>query len=159
MSLTPAQHARLAFLCRITQKEILHLQDTDRRLFADLFTVETAKQIETDPILAERLDAFVSRFGRLQDNLGDKFLPQLLLALAEKPGAAIDNLDRAERLGWIESVEAWLEIRKLHNQMVHEYIEDLALLTSALQSGHKHVSTLVVAGQKMMAQASLLLSK
>jgi len=120
VSLTPAQHERLAFLCRITQKEILHLQDTDRRLFADLFTVEAAKQIETDPILAERLDAFVSRFGRLQDNLGDKFLPQLLLALAEKPGAAIDNLDRAERLGWIESVEAWLEIRKLRNQMVHE---------------------------------------
>ena len=159
MSLTPAQHERLAFLCRITQKEILHLQDTDRRLFADLFTVEAAKQIETDPILAERLDAFVSRFGRLQDNLGDKFLPQLLLALAEKPGAAIDNLDRAERLGWIESVEAWLEIRKLRNQMVHEYIEDLTLLTSALQTGHNHVSTLVVAGQKMMAQASLLLSK
>ena len=159
MSLTPAQHERLAFLCRITQKEILHLQDTDRRLFADLFTVEAAKQIETDPILAERLDAFVSRFGRLQDNLGDKFLPQLLLALAEKPGAAIDNLDRAERLGWIESVDAWLEIRKLRNQMVHEYIEDLTLLTSALQTGHNHVSTLVVAGQKMMAQARLLLSK
>ena len=59
--------------------------------------------------------------------------------------------------GWIESVEAWLEIRKLRNQMVHEYIEDLALLTSALQTGHKYVSTLVVAGQKMMAQASLLL--
>jgi hypothetical protein len=61
--------------------------------------------------------------------------------------------------GWIESVEAWLEIRKLRNQMVHAYIEDLALLTSALQSGHNYVSTLVVVGQKMMAQASLLLSK
>ena len=159
MRLTPAQHERLAFLCRITQKEISHLQDTDRRLFTDLFTVEAAQRIETDPILAERLDAFVSRFGRLQDNLGDKFLPQLLSAMAEKPGAAIDNLDRAERLGWIESAEAWLEIRKLRNQMVHEYIEDLTLLTSALQTGHNHVSTLVAAGQKMMAQASLLLFK
>ena len=159
MRLTPAQQERLAFLCRITQKEISHLQDTDRRLFADLFTIEAAQRIETDPILAERLDAFVSRFGRLQDNLGDKFLPQLLSAMAEKPGAAIDNLDRAERLGWIESAEAWLEIRKLRNQMVHEYIEDLTLLTSALQTGHNHVSTLVAAGQKMMAQSSLLLSK
>ena len=159
MRLTPAQQERLAFLCRITQKEIAHLHDTDRRLFADLFTVEAAQRIETDPILAERLEAFVSRFGRLQDNLGDKFLPQLLSAMAEKPGAAIDNLDRAERLGWIESAEAWLEIRKLRNQMVHEYIEDLTLLTSALQTGHNHVSTLVAAGQKMMAQASLLLSK
>ena len=76
MKLQPEQQERLAFLCRITQKEIQHLLGTDRRLFADLFTIETAQQIEIDPILAERLDAFVSRFGRLQDNLGDKFLPQ-----------------------------------------------------------------------------------
>lgn len=156
MTLSPAHHERLAFLCRITHKEIQHLQDTDRRLFADLFTVEAAQKIETDPILAERLDAFVSRFGRLQDNLGDKFLPQLLLAMAEKPGAAIDNLDKAERLGWIESAETWLEVRKLRNQMVHEYIEDLAILTSALQTGHQHVATLVAAGQSMIAQATRL---
>ena len=156
MSLTPAQHERLAFLCRITQKEILHLQDTDRRLFADLFTVEAAKQIETDPILAERLDAFVSRFGRLQDNLGDKFLPQLLLALAEKPGAAIDNLDRAERLGWIESVEAWLEIRKLRNQMVHEYIEDPVILSGALMAGHAYVPLLVETAKRWVEQIDKL---
>lgn len=157
MKLSPSQQERLAFLCRITQKEILHLQDTDRRLFADLFTIEMAQSIEADPILAERLDAFVSRFGRLQDNLADKFLPQLLLVMAEKPGAAIDNLDRAERLGWIESAETWLEVRKLRNQMVHEYIEDLVILTSALQTGHKHVATLVAAAQNMMAQATRLL--
>lgn len=159
MTLSPAHHERLAFLCRITHKEIQHLQDTDRRLFADLFTVEAAQKIETDPILAERLDAFVSRFGRLQDNLGDKFLPQLLLAMAEKPGAAIDNLDKAERLGWIESAETWLEVRKLRNQMVQEYIEDLAILASALQTGHQHVATLVAAGQSMTAQANRLIKQ
>jgi hypothetical protein len=157
VKISAAQHERLSFLCRITQKEIQHLLDTDRRLFADLFTLEAAQKIDTDPILAERLDAFVSRFGRLQDNLGDKFLPQLLSALAEKPGAAIDNLDRAERLGWIESAETWLEIRKLRNQMVHEYIEDLTILTSALQAGHHRVATLVKAGQHMMTEAQRLI--
>jgi hypothetical protein len=158
VKLQQAQHERLAFLCRITQKEIQHLLDTDRRLFADLFTIEAAQKIEVDPILAERLDAFVSRFRRLQDNIGDKFLPQLLMAVAEKPGAAIDNLDRAERLGWIESAETWLVIRKLRNQMVHEYIEDLAILTSALQAGHQHVNTLVKAGEHMIAKATQLMT-
>lgn len=158
MKLSPVQHERLVFLCRVTQKEIAHLQDTDRRLFADLFTVEMAQRIETDPILAERLDAFVSRFGRLQDNLGDKFLPLLLQAMAEKPGTAIDNLDRAERLGWIESAETWLEVRKLRTQMVHEYIEDLAILSSALQAGHTHVATLVTAGRNLVAQAMRLIT-
>jgi hypothetical protein len=157
LKISSAQRERLLFLCRITQKEIRHLLETDGRLFGDLFTIELAQKIETDPDLAERLDAFVSRFGRLQDNLGDKFLPQLLVALAEKPGAAIDNLDRAERLGWIESAETWLEVRKLRNQMVHEYIEDLAILTSALHAGHRHVTTLVDAGQKMMSEAQRLI--
>jgi hypothetical protein len=159
MTLEPQQRQRLEFLCRVTEKEVKHLLDTDRRLFADLFTVEIAKQVETDPVLAERLDAFVSRFGRLQDNLGDKFLPQLLIALAEKPGAAIDNLNLAERLGWIQSAEDWLLMRKLRNQMVHEYIEDLALLSSALQTGHAHVPQLVNAAQQMVKQAQKILAK
>jgi hypothetical protein len=159
MTLEPQQRQRFEFLCRVTEKEVKHLLDTDRRLFADLFTVDVAKQVETDPVLAERLDAFVSRFGRLQDNLGDKFLPQLLIALAEKPSAAIDNLNLAERLGWIQSTEEWLLMRKLRNQMVHEYIEDLALLSSALQTAHTHVPQLVHAAQQMMAQAHKILAK
>jgi hypothetical protein len=40
--------------------------------------------------------------------------------------------------------------------MVHEYIEDLAILTSALQAGHQHVSTLVKAGEIMIAKATQL---
>ena len=159
MTLEHHQRQRLEFLCRVTEKEVKHLLDTDRRLFADLFTVDVAQLVETDPVLAERLDAFVSRFGRLQDNLGDKFLPQLLIALAEKPGAAIDNLNLAERLGWIQSAEDWLLMRKLRNQMVHEYIEDLALLSSALETGHAHVPQLVYAAQQMVMQAQKILAK
>ena len=94
--------------------------DTDGRLFGKLFTIEEAQKIEADPILAERLDAFVSRFGRLQDTVGDKLLPALLTALAEKTGPAIDNLDKAEKFGFIESADGWMEMRRLRNQMVHE---------------------------------------
>lgn len=99
MKITPLQTVRLKFLARVSHKECQHLQGTDGRLFGNLFTIEEAKKIEIDPILAERLDAFVSRFGRLQDTVGDKLLPALLTALAEKTGPAIDNLDKAEKLG------------------------------------------------------------
>lgn len=93
--------------------ECQHLLDTDGRLFANLFTIEEAQKIETDPILAERLDAFVSRFGRLQDTVGDKLLPALLSALAETIGPAIDNLDKAEKFRFIESADGvnWGEIQ------------------------------------------------
>lgn len=157
MKLSAALAARLEFLSRVTQKECTHLLDTDRRLFANLFTIEEAKKIETDPILAERLDAFVSRFGRLQDTVGDKLLPALLSALAEQPGPNIENLDRAEKFGFIESADVWMEMRKLRNQMVHEYIEDLVILSSALRSGHAFVPTLAAAARRCAAEVDRIL--
>ncbi len=104
-------------------------------------------------MLAERLDAFVSRFGRLQDTLADKFLPTLLDAMAETRGAATENLDRAEKLGWLDSTDDWLVMRKLRNQMVHEYIEDLVILCDSLKAGHAFVSTLVKTADQFVAQA------
>ena len=158
MKLTPSQAARLEFLARVTEKECRHLLDTDGRLFAGPFTEEVARQIEQDPVLAERLDAFVSRFGRLQDTVGDKLLPALLGALAEALGPAVENLDKAEKFGFIASADGWLEMRRLRNQMVHEYIEDLAVLTSALRSGHDFVPVLVQAAMRCAAEARRLLS-
>jgi hypothetical protein len=156
MRVTEGQWERLQFLARVTHKECLYLQETDGRLFADSMTIDSLQKLEIDSVLAERLDAFVSRFGRLQDNLGDKLLPQLLDAMAEKTGAAIENLDRAEKLGWIESADVWLEMRKLRNQMVHEYIEDLAILTNALQAGHAFVPVLIDTAQRLTSQIDKL---
>jgi hypothetical protein len=157
MRVAEGQWERLEFLARVTQKECLYLQETDARLFTEHMTIERLQAIKNDSELAERLDAFVGRFGRLQDNLGgDKLLPHLLVAMAEKTGAAIENLDRAEQLGWIESADLWLEIRKLRNQMVHEYIEDLTILTSALQAGHDFVPVLMGTSKRLTAQIEKL---
>lgn len=158
MTIPAAQIARLEFLARVTLKECRHLLDTDGRLFSKPFTTEVAQTIEADPILAERLDAFVSRFGRLQDTVGDKLLPALLAALAEDVGPAIDNLDKAEKFGLIASADSWMEMRRLRNQMVHEYIEDLTVLTNALTSGHAFVPILVMAAQRCVAEAQRLLT-
>ena len=158
MKLTPSQAARLEFLARVTEKECRHLLDTDGRLFAGPFTEDVARQVEHDPVLAERLDAFVSRFGRLQDTVGDKLLPALLAALAEALGPAMENLDKAEKFGFIASADGWLEMRRLRNQMVHEYIEDLTVLTSALRSGHDFVPVLVQAATRCAVEARRLLS-
>ncbi len=156
MKLEQGQWERLQFLSRVTHKESQYLQETDARLFADPMTHERLQQLASEPVLAERLDAFVSRFGRLQDNLGDKMLPQLLDAMAEKTGAAIENLDRAEKLGWIESADVWLEIRKLRNQMVHEYIEDMTILINALNAGHEFVPVLIQTSERFSNQIAKL---
>lgn len=152
MTLEPKIALRLQFLSRLVRKECKHLATTDQRLFGALFTLEQATRLEENPDLAERVEAFVGRFGRLQDTVGDKLLPLLLAALGENPSAAVDNLDRAERLGLLKSVDEWMTMRSLRNQMIHEYVEDPAVLSSALQTGHAFVPALIATGSKMVAE-------
>ena len=144
--------SRLRFLARVIQRERKHLVATDRRIFTMPFSVALAQQLDTDVELSERVEAFVARFSRLQDTLGDKLIPVLLRALGEPLGAVIDNLDRAERLGWLVSADEWLNARQLRNQMIHEYIEDPAILASALQAGHERVPMLVTASAALVAE-------
>jgi uncharacterized protein with HEPN domain len=148
MTLALAASERLRFLARVAEKEARHLTLTTGRLFTSPFTPARVAELDKAPDLAERVDAFVSRFGRLQDTLGDKLLPVLLTALGEKTGAVIDNLDRAERLGLIPSAEQWMEMRKLRNQMIHDYVEDPLVLADALETAHGLVPVLTdVAGR------------
>jgi hypothetical protein len=142
MTLSSAVALRLQFLARVVRKEARHLNSTTERLFTHPFTPDRVVALDYSPELAERVEAFVSRLGRLQDTLGDKLLPLLLTALGEKTAAVIDNLDRAERLGLMPSADLWLEIRKLRNQMVHDYVEDPVVLADALESAHRFVHVL-----------------
>ena len=158
MRLDTSAVARLQFLCRVVERESRYLQQTDARLFGELALAQTLKQLDIDPLLAERLDAFVSRFGRLQDTVTDKLLPALLQAMAEPRGAALENLDRAEKLGWLDSADQWLEMRKLRNQMVHEYIEDRVVLTDALQAGHAFVPMMLAVASRLIEKTQQRLS-
>ena len=152
MSLTPPLAARLAFLFRVVQREAEHLRATDARVFAAAMDEARAAALSRDIDDAERVEAFVARFSRLQDTLGDKLLPSLLAALGEPVGAAIDNLDRAERLGFLPSAERWLAARRLRNRMVHEYVEDPCELAGSLAQGHGLVLMLLDAAAAMRAE-------
>jgi hypothetical protein len=62
----------------------------------------------------------------------------------------ITYLDKAEKIGVLPSVEQWLELRQLRNQMNHEYIEDLTILADALQAAHKHRGFIVDVGESII---------
>jgi hypothetical protein len=80
--------------------------------------------LEQQPDLAERIDAFVARFGRLQDHLGDKLTPEMLRQMLETPKTAIDNLNKMEKLGLLSSMLDWIEARNLRNRLVHECVDN-----------------------------------
>jgi uncharacterized protein with HEPN domain len=134
---------RVKFLCRVVKKEISHLNYSATKVFKQPFTIDRATQLANDQEQAEQIEAFTSRFCRLQDTIGDKLLPAWLDILNERTNVAIDNLDKAEKIGILPSVELWLELRQLRNQMIHEYIEDLTLLVDALQTANQHLGFIV----------------
>lgn len=93
----PRELDRLWALARVVRRDAEYLVQTDGRLFGQIFDAERARTLPLNPELAERVDAFVARFGRLQDTLADKLLPALLRQLAQPVRSAVENLDRAPR--------------------------------------------------------------
>lgn len=144
MDISEAEQKRFLSLLEIVRREGDLLLKTDARLFKVNLDAAWVERLEKEEDLAERLDAFVSRFGRMQDTLGDKLIPSLLRSLAEKPGSALDNLNRAEKLGLLTSVVEWLDVRNLRNKLVHEYMVDAEEFAMALNQAHVVVTLLVV---------------
>jgi len=70
----------------------------------------------------EAWDSFAARFARTSDIFLSKYMRAFILK--DDPafdGGFHDQLNRAEKLGLIDRVETWVEIRQLRNATVHEY--------------------------------------
>lgn len=70
MNIPQSKLLRLQFLARIVRKEIRYLGLTDQRIFQIQFTPQKLEQLDDEIALAERLDAFVIRFGRASGHRG-----------------------------------------------------------------------------------------
>lgn len=143
MDITQTEQKRFLALLEIVRREGDLLRKTDARLFKENIDAAWVERLENEEDLAERLDAFVSRFGHMQDTLGDKLIPSLLRSLAEKPGSALDNLNRAEKLGLLASVVEWLNARNLRNKLVLEYMVDTEEFAMVPNQAHVVVTFLV----------------
>ncbi len=124
---------RFLHTLEIVFREGRHLAYSWDRLYSQPIDAVWVSGLEDNPEIAERLEAFISRFGRMQDTIAGKLLPRWLLALAETPGSQIETLNRAEKLGVVESVERWLEARKLRNRLVHEYMVNAEVFVEDLE--------------------------
>ena len=80
---TPIDTTRLVSLLEIVERKGRHLLATTARLFSRPIDAAWIDALEHDIALSERLDAFVARFGRMQDTLGYKLIPELRRQLLE----------------------------------------------------------------------------
>jgi hypothetical protein len=134
---------RLEHLLVVASKEVKCLKQTTQRLSVEKIDMDWVAQLDSKPELAERIDAFLVRFGRLQDNLGDKLVPEILRQMLETPKAAIDNLNKMEKLGLLTSVLDWVEARNLRNRLVHEYVDDNQEFSESINRAMELVPLLV----------------
>lgn len=148
------EHAENALLAlELARKETAHLLYSHRTLFAQPIDTVWVQQLNTREDLAEKVEAYVSRFGRLQDHLGEKLIPRFAALLGETPKSMLDVLAYAEKMHWLESAETFIGARKLRNLLVHEYMSDAQLFLQALLAAREAAKMLFGTVQAIEAQA------
>jgi hypothetical protein len=93
-------------------------------------------------------DPFFSlfRFAKLQDAMGEKLFLLILEFLKEentrnKP--FIDILNRLEQLGLLDDKNIWLELRKIRNNIAHQYEDEPEQTAEALNAIYASKAILV----------------
>lgn len=151
------EHAENAVLALdLAEKEAAHLAYTHRTLFAQPIDLQWVQALAEREDLAEKIDAFVSRFGRLQDHIGEKLIPRFSALLGSEPKSLLDNLAYAEKTGWLDSAEAFVSARKLRNLLVHEYMAEAELFLESLQAADEATHMLVEVVARIKRQADML---
>ena len=99
--------------------------------------LSAATLADLDDDAVQDIDQFVLRFGKLQDVMGERLVPATLDALQEpyEDRPMLDKLNRLEKLGLLESTEAWEKLRALRNHFAHEYPDEPALRAAYLNQG------------------------
>ncbi len=143
----------------VVSRELLVLDYSHRKLFANPIEAQWVRSLEKDMEAAETLEAFVSRYSRVQDTIGQRLIPRALLASLEIPGSMLDNLSRAERLGWLDSAESWVTARDLRNRLVHEYMTDPQQFAEDIRSAGSFVPMFRQVYQRLSDVAARLLDQ
>lgn len=156
--MTPAYLAEHADAARIAldlaEREVRHLEYTYRTLYAEPIDRHWVESLAKREDLAEKIDAFVGRFGRLQDHLGEKLLPAFSRLLGGQPKSLLDVMAFAERIGWVENAEQFIGARRLRNLLVHEYMSEPDLFLEALMTARPATELLFSVVAKLRQEAA-----
>lgn len=81
------------------------------------------------------IDTFIYRFSKIQDYMGEKLFPSVLILLGEYKSfmAFRDTLNKLERLEIIPSVAKWMEFRESRNTLTHEYPDNEDEITEGIK--------------------------
>ena len=113
---------------RALKKLLAHeIQVLDRSIDNMNYSLSKVENIDLDHNLSpdqyEIFDSFSSRFMRLYEVLFNQVIRTTLALFNELKLTNLDNMNKAEQLDLITSVSDLDEVRKLRNQVAHEYLD------------------------------------
>ena len=90
----------------------------------DIYVPENFKELKVE----ERaiLEAYLKRFASIQDFLGAKVFPLLLEIRGIGAEKMSEVLEKIEKEGIIDSLDQWIELREIRNELEHHYPDDIA---------------------------------
>ncbi len=96
---------------------------------------ELNTEILNDPEKVETIDAFLFRFSKMQDTMGEKLFPLILEILGEESRNKpfIDIINRLEQLEILPSANKLKELRKIRNLLIHTYPWEQEILIKELK--------------------------
>jgi hypothetical protein len=89
----------------------------------NIYSSEVFEKLE--PLDRAVLDAYLKRFTSMQDFLGAKIFPLLVDLSGITANKMTETLFVMEREEVIDSLETWIEIREVRNELEHDYPEEL----------------------------------
>lgn len=111
---------------KVAERMHHHLQRSWEAIQEDL-PMDSSRVSALDDDAIDRIDLFLSRFGKLQDFMAGKLFRALSRASLEDTDqdvSLLDTLNRMEKFGVLQTVDDWLEVRLLRNAFAHEYLTD-----------------------------------
>lgn len=117
----------------LLREEISHLNQAANHLEISIERcVELSDEESVDDM--EKWEAFTSRFARLADMLTQRVM-RLVDELELLPGSSLlDRIFQAEKRGWVCDADQLIQIRKLRNNIAHDYAaENRALIHDGIK--------------------------
>jgi len=93
-----------------------------KKFLSVVMPLSTESYLNLNDVEISFIDQLIFRFSKLQDTLGEKIFPSILILSKEevKKKTFIDILNRLEELEIVDKNQ-WLKLREIRNDIAHEY--------------------------------------
>ena len=112
-------------------------------------TLDAYQQL--DDVQKSFIDQLIFRFSKLQDSMGEKLFPAVLILSEEdvKKKTFLDVLTRLEELGLVTRQE-WLRLREIRNAIAHEYTSNQENVVASIVMIYEQSDSLIELYQRIV---------